>query len=91
MGSGKEYERAIGDNANVAREIHFICHDIPTADRERDYQALGMPLLHTIWKYLVFEVALAGVRRKGEQVSTPIRRVLPQTNRLFSRYQMVAI
>ena len=41
--------------------MQSIFHDILTADRERDYQSLGMFLLPSIWKYLALEVETAGI------------------------------
>ena len=54
----------MAEQADVACEIRSICRDALTADRERDYLALGMFLLPSIWKYLAREVAVIEIRAK---------------------------
>ena len=65
MVTEQAHEHIIGVNTNVGREINSICRDVRTADHERDYRALGMLHIRTIRKYLAFEVAVAGIQRKG--------------------------
>ena len=61
-------ERAMGQTmdvwADAAYEIQSICLDALTADRERAYQAMGMFLLPSIWKYLAREVAAIASQAK---------------------------
>ena len=56
LSAEQAHEHTVGVENNTAREILSICHDILTADHERDYQALGMFLLPSIWKYLACEM-----------------------------------
>ena len=42
----------MGVDSDAVLEIQSIRRDIPTADHERDYQAIGMFLLPSSWKYL---------------------------------------
>ena len=56
--------RSMGETADVAIEIRSICHDALTADHERDYQAIEMFCLPSIWKYLACEVVVVESRAK---------------------------
>ena len=56
--------RSMGETTDVAIEIRSICRDALTADHERDYQALGLFLLPSIWKYLACEVVVVEIRAR---------------------------
>ena len=56
LGAEQSYEQTVGIDSDTAREIQSICHDVMTADHERGYQALGMFLLPSVWKYLACDV-----------------------------------
>ena len=61
LGAEQAMDRSMGEKTDVASEIRSICHDALTADHERDYQALGMFLLPSIWKYLACEVVVVEI------------------------------
>ena len=65
LGADQAYEYTRGTDTNTAREIQSIWHDIRSANHERDYQALGLPLLPSIWKYLAIAVAVVGIQAGG--------------------------
>ena len=64
MGAEQAMGRSMGETTDVAIEIRSICRDALTADHERDYQALGLFLLPSIWKYLACEVVVVEIRAR---------------------------
>ena len=66
LGDGQALEYTEGENARTAHGIMSICHDVLTAHRERDYRALGVILLHPIWKYLAIEVTATEIQNDAD-------------------------
>ena len=62
LGVEPALEQTVGVDTDVACEIQSICHSALAADRERDYQAMGMFQMPSIWKYLACEVAAIAIQ-----------------------------
>ena len=61
-GAVQALEQAMGEPTEVAMGIRSLCHDAIPADHERDYQALGMFLMPSIWEYLACEVVVLEIQ-----------------------------
>ena len=62
LGAEQDNEQLNGLSPRVCQEMRSVCHDVLSAHHERDYQASGLFLLPSIWKYPSVEVAVIEVR-----------------------------
>ena len=68
LGAKQAQEQSADVNTQVRWGARAICHDIQSANRERDYQALGMFLLPAAWEFAASEVAVIEIQPNDKAI-----------------------
>ena len=68
MGEEQAQEQSADVNTQAGWGIRAICHDILSANHDRDYQALGMFLLPAVWKFAASEVAVIEIQPNDKAI-----------------------
>ena len=62
VGAEKAQEQSADKETRSSWEISAICHDIASANHERNYQGTGMFLLPAVWKFAECGVAVIEIQ-----------------------------
>ena len=68
VGAEQAQDQSAGEWARVSWEGRAIPRDISIAINERDYQAMGIPLLPAVWKFVAREVTATEIQPNGKAV-----------------------